>query len=343
MQYVPLGRTGVRVSELCFGTMSFGGDADEKTSRDLFHACLDAGINFFDTADVYSAGQSEEILGRLVGGMRHELVIATKAHFPTGPDVNARGLSRRHLRLALEASLKRLRMDFVDVYYAHGFDPHTPMEETLGACADLVRQGKALYIGVSNWAAWQVARALGLAEAGALQAIHVIQPMYNLVKRQAEVELLPMAQASGLGAVTYSPLGGGLLSGKYSAAAPAASGRLIDNQMYALRYAPRHYREVADRFVRHAQDRGLHPASLAVAWVRSHPAVTAAILGARDVEQLRPALEAVRVRMTPEWRAEIARMSPEPPPATDRLEEQSGFVYGSTGQDAPRREDSSRL
>jgi len=327
MEYRLLGSTGVKVSALCMGTMTFGREADEETSAAMFHRCREVGINFFDTANVYAGGRSEEILGRLIADCRDEIILATKAGFPTGDDVNAQGLSRRHLILAVEASLKRLGTDRIDLFYVHRFDPDTPMEETLRALDDLVHQGKILYPAVSNWAAWQIAKALGTSEREGLARFECIQPMYNLVKRQAEVEILPLAQAEGLGVVSYSPLGGGLLTGKYGTQRKPEHGRLVEDSMYMRRYGDPVYYEIADRFTAHAREHGLHPATLAVAWVMSHPAVTAPIIGARDLEQLEPSLAALEVEMTPEWRAEISALSIEPPPATDRSEEKSGIFY----------------
>lgn len=321
MEYRTLGRTGVRVSCLCFGAMSFGGDADEEASAAMFRRCREAGINFFDTADVYSQGRSEEILGRLIAGCRDEIVLSTKFCGRMGEGPNAGGASRRHVLLAVEASLRRLGTDRLDLYFVHSFDPLTPMEETLRALDDLVHQGKVLYPAVSNWAAWQIARALGISAREGLARFACIQPMYSLAKRQAEVEILPLAQAEGLGVIAYSPLGGGLLTGKYGRRQRPPRGRLVENPMYAKRFGLPLYYEVAERFAAHARERGVHPASLAVAWVLSHPAVTAPIIGARNVAQLEASLGALAVPMTPEWRAEVAALSPEPPPATDRLEE----------------------
>lgn len=328
MKYRTLGRTGVQVSCLCFGTMSFGREADEATAAAMFKRCRDAGINFFDTANVYSAGRAEEILGKLIADCRDEIVLTSKFCFPTGDDLNARGASRRHMQLAIEASLKRLRTDRLDLYFVHTFDPLTPIEETMRAFDDLVHQGKILYPAVSNWAAWQIAKALGISALQGLARFECIQPMYNLVKRQAEVEILPLAQSEQLGVISYSPLGGGLLTGKYGTRDKPSVGRLVENEMYSRRYGLPAYYEIAEAFTAHARERGVHPVSLAVAWVMSHPAITAPIIGARNVEQLEPSLAAVNVPMTPEWRAEISALSIQPPPATDRLEEQSGMVYG---------------
>ena len=313
-----LGRTGVKVSELCYGTMSFGGDADEAASGAMYKACRDAGINFFDSADQYAKGKSEEILGRLMKGEREDLVIATKCFNPTGEDVNARGTSRRHVTRAVEASLKRLQTDRIEVLFLHHYDQRTPIEESMRALEDLVRSGKVLYPAVSNYSAWQTQRAVDLQERNNWARLQLIQPMYSLVKRQAEVELLPMAEANGIGVIPYSPAAAGLLSGKYSG---AATGRLKSNKMYEARYGEKWMFEVADKFVAFCKQKGLHPVSTAVAWVGAHPAITAPIVGARNLEQLRDSLNAVKIDMTPTLRAEITALSRTPAPATDRLEE----------------------
>jgi len=322
MEYRLLGHTGVRVSRLCFGTMSFGGDADEATSAAMFHRCRELGINFFDCANVYAHGRSEEILGHLIADCRDEVVITSKFWGKIGDDVNARGGSRRHIMLAVEASLRRLDTDRIDFYFVHHFDEDTPLEGTLRALDDLVRQGKVLYTGASNFAAWQVAKALGISAKEGWARFECIQPMYNLVKRQAEVELLPMAQSEKLGVVTYSPLGGGLLTGKYGPSRRPASGRLVDIPMYAKRYGTAWMYESAERFASYAREHGYDPVSLAVAWVGSHPAVTAPIVGARNPTQLEASLKSLEIEVTPELRAEISALSPTPPLATDRSEEQ---------------------
>ena len=323
MKFKALGRTGVQVSQLCFGTMSFGGDADERASAAMYRAVRDAGINFFDTADQYSKGRSEEILGGLMRGERDSLVVATKCFNPTGDDVNARGASRRHVIRAVEASLKRLGTDRVELLYLHHYDKRTPIEEQMRALEDLVRSGKALYPAVSNYAAWQTQLALGIQERAGWARLQAIQPMYNLVKRQAEVELLPMAAENGLSVFPYSPAGGGLLSGKYS---QKQTGRLTTNKMYEARYGEPWAHETAERFSALAREKNLHPMSMAVAWVGSHPAVTAPIIGARSVEQLRASLDSLKIDMTPALREQISSVSRTPPPATDRLEENVRLV-----------------
>jgi aryl-alcohol dehydrogenase-like predicted oxidoreductase len=328
MQYKFLGKTGIQVSTLCFGTMSFGGDADESTSAAMFDRCREVGINFFDCANVYQGGRSEEILGQFVSGCRDEVIITSKAYFKTGDDINAQGASRRHLRQAVEDSLKRLNTDYIDVYFIHRFDEQTPISETLRALDDLVRQGKILYPAASNFAAWQVAKALGISAQQGWARFECLQPMYNLVKRQAEVEILPMAQSENLGVIPYSPLGGGLLTGKYGVSIRPDSGRLVENKMYQTRYGAEWIYEVVERFTGFAREQGFDPASLAVAWVASHPAVTAPIIGARNLAQLEGSLKALEIDMTAELRQAISDLSPEPPPATDRIEERTEHNYG---------------
>ncbi|WP_027093899.1 aldo/keto reductase [Cohnella thermotolerans] len=319
--YRTVGRTGIQVSNLCFGTMSFGGIADKEASRALYLRSREKGINFFDTADIYNEGRAEEILGELIQGERNELVLTSKAGFPTGRDPNARGASRRHLLSSVEGSLRRLRTDRLEFYFIHRFDPLTPIEETLRTLDDLQRQGKILYPAVSNWAAWQIAKALGISAREGLARFELVQPMYNLVKRQAEVEILPLVQSEQLGAISYSPLGGGLLTGKYGVGKRPPSGRLVEQPNYTKRYADETNYIVADRFAAYAEERGYHPATLAVAWVLGHPGITAPIVGARNVEQLEPSLAALDVELTDEWRREITALSIDPPPATDRSEE----------------------
>lgn len=321
MNYVTLGSTGVQVSQLCFGVMSFGGDADEATSAAMYRRTREAGINFYDCANVYQRGRAEEILGKLMAGERDELVITTKVGSRMRDGVNGDGLSRRHIMREAEDSLRRLGTDRVDLYFVHRFDNATPMEETLRALDDLVTQGKVLYPAVSNWAAWQIAKSLGVCAHEGLASFACIQPMYNLTKRQAEVEILPLAQAEGMAVIPYSPLGGGLLSGKYGATARPSGGRLLDNAMYAKRYGEELHYEVAERFTAYAQEKGIHPATLAVAWAGAHPGVTAPIIGARNVGQLEASLDAANVEMTPAWWAEIAALSYDPGIATDRTEE----------------------
>lgn len=327
MKYEFLGRTGVRVSRLAMGTMGFGPDREADAA--VFDACIGAGINVFDCADVYHGGESEVRLGELMAPLRDSLVITSKAYFPTGAGPNDRGTSRFHLVRAVESSLRRLGTDRIDVYFLHRFDDATAMDETLRAVEDLVRQGKILYPAVSNFAAWQAQRALGVAALHDWQPIVALQPMYNLVKRQAEVELLPMAQANDLAVFPYSPLGGGLLTGKYTTDLRPDVGRLVDNAMYGERYKQPSNYEIAGAFTALSGELGHHPVTLAIAWVASHPGVTAPLIGARDVSQLGPALAAADLDLDPEVRAAVSALSPTPPPATDRTEETSEHNYGN--------------
>ncbi len=321
MKFKQLGRTGVKVSELCFGTMSFGGDADAEQSQRMYTACLDAGINFFDCADGYSGGEAERLLGGMMAGHRDEIVITSKCFVKMGPDVNAMGGNRRHILRAVENSLERLKTDRLDVLFMHRWDPVVPLEETLRALEKLVADGKVLYIGASNYAAWQVAKGLGISERLGWPRFDVIQPMYSLVKRQVESEILPLALAEDIGVITYSPVGGGLLSGKYGKGRKPDSGRIIDNPQYTNRYSQDWVYDVAEDFTEFAEKAGVHPVSLAVAWVAANPAVTCPIIGGRNLEQLTPALESLKVPMDAEMHAAVTALSRDPAPATDRFED----------------------
>jgi aryl-alcohol dehydrogenase-like predicted oxidoreductase len=322
MEYKLLGRTGLKVSQLCFGTMSFGGDANEEQSARMYKACRDAGINFFDCADAYSKGKAETILGKLMRSERDDLIITSKCFNPMGDDINARGGNRRHILRAVEASLQRLGTDRLDVMFMHRWDAHVPLEETLRALEQLVSDGKVLYLGASNWSAWQIAKSLGVSQMRGWPRIDVIQPMYSLVKRQVESEIFPLAQAEELGVIAYSPIGGGLLSGKYGTKDRPEQGRIVDKKEYTDRYGEEWVFEVAEKFTALAETHGKHPVSLAVAWAAKHPALTCPIIGARSLEQLQPSLNSVEIDMNDEMHGEIAALSRTPAPATDRREEQ---------------------
>lgn len=324
-----LGTTGVKVSRIALGAMSFGGDADEATASAIWRAARDAGINLVDTADVYNEGRSEEIVGRLMRGERDQIVLASKAYFPTSGDSNGRGSSRFHLVRAVEGSLRRLATDRIDLFYVHRFDDVTALDDTLRTLDDLVASGKILYPACSNFAAWQVAHAIGIQRAARWAPLAAVQPMYNLAKRTAEIEILPMAHALGVAVIPYSPTAGGLFSGKYGAQRRPPSGRLLDNKMYAVRYAEPALYQLADRFTALASELGHHPVTLAVAWVACHPAVTSVLVGGRNVEQLAPALAAREVVLDAATRARISELVPAPPPATDRNEETSAHNYGA--------------
>jgi aryl-alcohol dehydrogenase-like predicted oxidoreductase len=321
MRKVPLGNTGLQVSELCLGTMTFGKESDEATSEAVYRRCREAGIDFFDCANVYVGGVSEQILGKLVAGERDQVILTSKVYFKMGEGPLARGYSRAAIMHHVEGSLTRLGTDYLDLYFLHHFDEDTPIEDALRALDDLVTQGKIRYPAVSNFAAWQIAKALGVSAREGLAAFRCVQPMYNLLKRQAEVEILPMAEAEGLGVISYSPLAGGVLTGKYGRKDLVIDGRLAVSQMYQKRYAEMSDYEVAQALRGVAESHGYHPASLAVAWVGKHPAVTAPIIGARNLEQLEPSLASVDVDMTEALYAEIGALTQAPALATDREEE----------------------
>jgi aryl-alcohol dehydrogenase-like predicted oxidoreductase len=301
--------------------MTFGREADRDASAAMFSRCREAGINFFDCADIYAQGESERILGDLIRDCRDEVVITSKVYYAIGKKLQPVGLSRSYIMSAVEASLKWLGTDRIDIYFVHHFDEKTPLEETLSGLDDLVRQGKIRFAGASNFAAWQIEKALGISAGQGWARFECIQPMYNLVKRQAEVEIFPMAQAEKLGVITYSPLGGGLLTGKYGEGRPSTTGRLSTDDIYQRRYGDRWMHESVQAFVRLANESGADPASLAVAWAAHHPAVTTPIIGARNLEQLEASLAALDVKMTVELYREISALMPTPAPATDRSEE----------------------
>lgn len=324
MQYKPLGKTGIQVSELCFGTMSFGGRADKATSKEMYQMCRDRGINFFDSANVYQKGVAEEFLGEFIHEERDKVVITTKGGSPMSNAPNEHGCGRKHLVQSLHQSLRRLQTEYIDLYFIHRFDPKTSMEEVLRTLDDFISQGKVLSVGVSNYAAWQIAKMLGIGKLHNLTSLHCIQPMYNIAKRQAEVELLPLAQEENLAVISYSPLGGGLLTGRYGENTQPF-GRLVENERYQVRYGGEFYKQVATDFTRLAKSRDLNAVSLAVAWVASNPAITAPIIGAANPTQLQDSLSSLEVSLDEQLKAEIDDISNPPPPATDRSEESIGL------------------
>lgn len=301
---------GTPLSPLTFGTMQFGGRADAAQSRAMFDAARAAGITHFDTAYVYNGGASETLLGDMIQDERDSLIIATKAAYEGGS-------SRENILTGFATSQKRLGLDMVDILYLHRFDDHTPLQETFDALATLKHAGKIRHIAVSNFAAWQVMKAQGVAAQFEV-AIEMVQPMHSLVKRQAEVEIFPMCVDQGLEIVPYSPLGGGLLTGKY---ARGETGRLTEDAMYAARYNVDWMREAAANLARMAQDLGTEAATLAVAWAMAHPARPRPIVSARSAAQLGPSLAALDFDMTADLYAQITALSVTPPPATDRIEE----------------------
>ncbi len=315
MEYAYLGRTGVRVSEICLGTMTFGNEADEAESVRIMDRAADAGVNFFDTADIYSRGESERILGGWLEGKRDGIVLASKVHFATGEGINEQGSSRLHILRGVEASLERLRTGHLDILYLHHWDEHAAIEESLGAIDHLIHQGKVLYGAVSNFSAWQTMKALSTAREKGFAPVVAIQPQYSLLKRLVEVEMLPMAASEGVAVCPYSPMAAGLLTGKYQR---NEAGRISTHPLYIERYKDPVHRAVSDRFVAHAVANGYEPGALAIAWVTSHPAVTSAIIGARNIEQFEAALKASSIRLDEDTRRAISDLSVEPPLPTER-------------------------
>lgn len=296
MEQRRFGRTGIRVSELCLGTMTFGNEADEATSKAIVDRFLDAGGNFVDTANVYSAGVSEEITGRALGSRRDEVVLATKVRFPMGDGPNDVGLSRRNIRTQVEASLRRLGTDWIDLYQVHCWDPRTPLPETLSTLNDLVHEGKVRYIGASNFAGWHLAKALGLAALHEWEPFVSLQPEYSLITRDIERELLPQCKEEGLAVLPWSPLGGGVLTGKYRKEAdfPAGTrGGDTENPItFTYRLDERAW-NIVDAVGKVAAEIGKTPAQVALNWVVNRPGITAPIIGARNLTQLEDNLGAI--------------------------------------------------
>ena len=322
MRHVRLGRTGLSVSRLCLGTMTFGLQCDESTSVAILDRAAAGGITFLDTADVYpvgggleTVGRTEEILGGWLAGRRHDVVIATKCAGATGPHPWDRGASRKHVLDAIEGSLRRLRTDYVDLYQLHHPDPETPLDETLRALDDVVRAGKARYVGCSNYPAYQVARALGRSEVLGLARLDSVQPRYNLLFRQVERELLPLCREDGLGVIPYNPLAGGFLSGKHRREAGPTAGTRFTLGNAARRYQDRYWHErefgTVEALRPLAAEAGLSLAQMAVAWVLAQPAVTAPIVGASRPEQLDDVLAAADTELDPDLAARLDELTRE--------------------------------
>jgi aryl-alcohol dehydrogenase-like predicted oxidoreductase len=303
-----LGNTGLKVSEICLGTMTFGHQCDERTSGAILDRAAEAGVFFIDTADAYpvppspeTAGRTEEIVGAWLQGRRDRFVVATKCRMRVGHGANDEGLSRRHVLRACEDSLRRLRTDYIDLYQAHSPDPETPLEETLSAFDQLVRQGKVRYLGCSNYPAWQTALALGISARDGLARFDCVQPRYNMLYRDAEAELLPLCRATGLGVIAYNPLAGGFLSGKYqSLDAPLPGTRFTmgkTGELYRDRYWHQAHLEAVEHLRQFFQPRGKSLVTVAVAWVLTQPGITSAIVGASKPEQLAASMAAVRMTL----------------------------------------------
>lgn len=322
MQHTRFGRTGLYVSRLCLGTMTFGLQCDEKTSHTILDAAAEGGITFLDTADVYplgstleNKGRTEEILGRWLRGKRDRFVVATKCGGKIGPAPWQHGTSRKHVLAAIDASLTRLGTDYVDLYQAHHFDPNTPVDETIEAFDAVVKSGKARYIGVSNYHAYRVARAIGRSEALGVTRPAAVQPRYNLLFRQIERELLPLCAEEGLAVIPYNPLAGGLLTGKHTRTAPPSPGSRFTlgaaGEMYVQRYWKERELATVDAVVKLAADTGVAPATLAVAWVLANPAVTAPLVGASRPEQLKASIAAVELQIDPTLKARLDELTHE--------------------------------
>jgi aryl-alcohol dehydrogenase-like predicted oxidoreductase len=312
MEYRTLGRHGVKVSRLCLGTMMFGGPTSEEESIRIIHRALDLGINFIDTADMYTGGASERITGKAIRDRRDQVVLATKVRYPVGDGPNDSGLSRYHIFNAVEASLRRLGTDHIDLYYLHLPDYETPLEESLSAMDDLVRQGKVRYIGCSNFYAWQICKGLWISDRRGWAPFACVQPLYNIVNRDAEVEVLPLCAEEGLGVVTYSPLARGVLSGKYlpggdlpsDSRAARGDKRLRETELRQESF------EVAARLKELASAKGCTLTQLALAWVMGNPIVTCPILGPRTMEQFEDNIGCLSVTITPEDEATIDALVP---------------------------------
>jgi aryl-alcohol dehydrogenase-like predicted oxidoreductase len=321
MQYRQLGRTGLRVSTFTLGTMGFGGTGwagpvgqiGVDGAREQIAIARDAGVNLIDTADVYSAGLAEEILGEALGDSRDEVLIATKARMPMGDGPNDAGLSRHHIIRAAEASLRRLKTDYIDLYQVHEWDGQTPLEETLTALDDLVRSGKVRYVGASNYAAWHLMKALGISEARRLERFASQQIYYSLQNRDAESELVPVSIDQGLGILVWSPLAGGLLSGKYRRGvdAPAGSRHLSEWSEPPVNDEDKLY-DTIELAVKIGESHGVSAARVALAYLLAKPAVTSVIVGARTPEQLRDNLAAADLVLTPDEITALDDVSGEP-------------------------------
>jgi aryl-alcohol dehydrogenase-like predicted oxidoreductase len=319
MKTVRLGRTGLKVSEICLGTMTFGYQCDEKTSFAIMSKAAEHGVYFIDTADVYpvpptieTAGRTEEIVGRWLKGQRDRFVLATKCRMKVGPDANDEGLSRRHILKAVNDSLRRLQTDYIDLYQPHSFDPDTPLEETMRALDDVVRQGKVRYIGCSNFPAWKVALSIGISAAHDWARFDCVQPRYNLLFRDIETELLPLCRDQGVGVIAYNPLAGGFLTGRYqSLDKPPEKTRFSigkTGDLYRERYWQEAQLEAVLHLQKYFQPRGKAILQAAIAWVLAQPGITSAIVGASKPEQLDASLAAVNLTLDSDELAECNRM-----------------------------------
>ncbi len=316
MEYVRLGKTGLQVSRICLGTMTYGSPAwrdwvlPEAASRPIIKRALEMGINFFDTADMYSLGVSEEVLGRAIRdhAQRKDVVIATKVFWPTGDGPNDRGLSRKHIMDSIDASLRRLGTDYVDLYYIHRWDYETPIEETMATLDDLVRMGKVRYLGASSMHAWQLMKALGLADRYGWSRIVVMQNHYNLIHREDEREMMPLCREEGIGVVPWSPLARGFLAGNRKRGERGVTTRDASDQMAHDYYFQDTDFEILERVVESAEEEGVKPAQIALAWLLHQPGVTAPVIGASNTSQLDDAVEALKISLPREKRARLEEL-----------------------------------
>lgn len=293
MQYRRMGRSGLKVSEICLGTMTFGHGTDLTEAKRMVDLSIDAGVNFFDTADGYGDGLSEEYLGEALKGRRRDAVVATKFFNPMGPGINDSGMSRVRIMNAIEDSLRRLQMDHVDIYYIHHVDEQTPLEEMLRALDDLVRQGKVRYIACSNYEAWRLSEAMWISASNNWARFECYQPQYSLVVRDIEQELIPLCQLKGVGVAIWSPLAGGFLTGKYQPGQKTVEGtRSDEGWAYPRKYFASNADEILQVLLDVAQEVGRSPAQVAVRWALEQPAITSAIVGARTVTHLEDNLHA---------------------------------------------------
>jgi aryl-alcohol dehydrogenase-like predicted oxidoreductase len=286
MDTIALSTTGLNVSRLCFGTMTFGGQVNEQAAVRMVERSMEAGINFFDTANVYSGGTSEEMLGKALKGRRHRVIVASKVYGKMGDAPDQSGLSRASIRRAIDESLRRLETDYLDIYYLHHPDYSVPIEETLGAMDELVKAGKVRHVAQSNYASWEACRMLWLAEKDGYQPALISQPMYNLLARGIEQEYLPMCKEFGVATAVYNPLAGGLLTGKHSSEAPIRGSRFDKNQMYLDRYWHADDFSAVDAIRNIAEQSGRSMVSLALNWLLHHTSIQCVILGASRLEQL---------------------------------------------------------
>jgi len=341
MKYKLLGSTGLYVSELCLGTMTFGGSGfwgavgkmQQEEVNAMVNRCLEAGINFFDTANVYSEGQSEELLGRALGAKRKEVIVATKVSGRMGPGVNSVGLSRVSILNEVHASLRRLNTDYIDLYQIHGFDPMVDMEDVLKTLNDLVRQGKVRYVGCSNLTAWQLMKYLGISQQKNLEAFVSLQALYTIGNRDIEREIIPLLLDQKLGLLVWSPLAGGFLSGKYTRESAGEQGARRTIFDFPVIDKERAY-NIIDVMAKIAGERGVTVSQVALAWLLARPAVTSVIIGSKKPEQLEDNLQSVKLALSAEEMTQLNDVSVLPPEYPGWMQE---FTRKTSGRVPPEK------